>query len=182
MKELHMAADTWNLDPTHSGISFTVRHLVISKVRGSFGGFTAEVKLDPANLAASSAKVSIDVATISTGTADRDNHLKSPDFFDVAKFPTMTFVSGKVEVKNQEHFTLHGALTLHGVTKDVALDGTFGGVAKDPWGNEKAGFELKGSVNRKDFGLNWNQALETGGVLVSENVELNIELEVAKAK
>ncbi len=177
-----MTAATWNLDATHSGIHFTVRHLVISKVRGSFPGFTADVKLDPANLAASSAKVTIDVATINTGVGDRDNHLKSPDFFDAAKFPTMTFVSGKVEVKNAEHFTLHGALTMHGVTKDVALEGTFGGVAKDPWGNEKAGFELKGSVNRKDFGLNWNQALETGGVLVSENVELNIELELAKAK
>jgi polyisoprenoid-binding protein YceI len=175
-------ADTWNLDPMHSQIQFSVRHLVISKVRGSFGAYKADVKLDPANLAASSASVTIDVASISTGVGDRDTHLKSPDFFDVAKFPTLTFVSGKVEVKNKEHFTLHGALTMHGVTKDVALEGSFGGVAKDPWGNEKAGFELKGSVNRKDFGLSWNQALETGGVVVSENVELNIELEVVKAK
>jgi polyisoprenoid-binding protein YceI len=175
-------ADTWNLDPAHSGIHFTVRHMVISKVRGSFGAFKAELALDPKNLAASSAKVTIDVASISTGVGDRDAHLKSPDFFDAAAFPTITFVSNKVEVKSAEAFALTGALTMHGVTNTVTLEGEFGGVGKDPWGNEKAGFELKGRLNRKDFGLSWNQALETGGVLVSENVELSIEAQVVKAK
>jgi polyisoprenoid-binding protein YceI len=176
-----MALDTWNLDPTHSGIHFTVRHMVISKVRGNFAGFKVETKFDPTNLAATTASVSIDVASISTGVADRDNHLKSPDFFDAAKFPAITFVSKSVTAKG-EFFTMTGELNIHGVTKSVTLDGEFGGVGKDPWGNQRAGFALKGSVNRKDFGLTWNQALETGGVLVGENVELNIELEVIQAK
>jgi polyisoprenoid-binding protein YceI len=175
-------ADTLNLDPTHSGVHFTVRHMVISKVRGHFGKFSVDAKLDPANLGASSVTATIDVASIDTGVADRDNHLKSPDFFDVAKFPTMSFASRAVTVKNAEAFTLAGALTIHGVTKDITLDGEFGGVGKDPWGNERAGFALRGSLNRKDFGLAWNQMLETGGVLVGETVELNIELELVRAR
>jgi polyisoprenoid-binding protein YceI len=175
-------SQTWNLDPTHSAVNFTVRHMVISKVRGNFGKFTAEVKLDPTNVATATAQVSIDVASVNTGVADRDNHLKSPDFFDVAKFPAITFASKSVVVKSKESFTLTGAITIHGVSKDVTLEGEFGGTAKDPWGNDRAGFALKGSLNRKDFGLAWNQALETGGVLVGENVELNIELELIRAK
>lgn len=173
---------TWNLDLTHSGIHFSVRHMVISKVRGSFGAFTAVVQLDPTQLAAASARVTIDVGSISTGVADRDAHLRSPDFFDAAKYPTIEFTSRAVTVKDAERFTLVGAITLHGVTKDIVLEGEFGGVGKDPWGNERAGFALKGSLNRKDFGLAWNQALETGGVLVGETVELDIELELVKAK
>lgn len=177
-----MALETWNLDPTHSGIHFTVRHMVISKVRGNFGTFKVETKFDPANLAATTASVSIDVASIATGVVDRDNHLKSPDFFDAAKFPAITFVSKSVSAKGGEQFSMTGELSMHGVTKSVTLEGEFGGVGKDPWGNERAGFGLKGSLNRKDFGLAWNQALETGGVLVGETVELNIELEVIRAK
>jgi polyisoprenoid-binding protein YceI len=175
-------SQTWNLDPTHSAVNFTVRHMVISKVRGNFGKFTADVKLDPTNLATATAQVSIDVGSVNTGVADRDNHLKSPDFFEAAKFPAITFASKSVAVKSKEAFTLTGTITMHGVTKDITLDGEFGGTAKDPWGNDRAGFALKGSLNRKDFGLAWNQALETGGVLVGESVELNIELELIRAK
>ncbi len=176
-----MPVSTWTLDPTHSGVNFAVRHMVISKVRGHFGKYTADVQLDPENLAASSAKVSLEVASIDTGVADRDAHLKSPDFFDAAKFPAITFASTKVESKNKEHFALVGDLTIHGVTRPITLEGEFGGTGKDPWGNQRAGFAVKGNLNRKDFGLAWNQALETGGVLVGEQVELSIELELIKA-
>lgn len=170
----------WKLDPTHSGVHFSVRHLMVSKVRGGFSGYTVDLAFDPKNPTAGKVDVSVDVSTIDTKEEKRDAHLKSADFFDVEKYPTMTFKSGKVEAKDAENFLVHGDLTIHGVTKPVVLDVEFTGEAKDPWGNSKAGFSAHTSINRKDFGLGWNQALETGGVLVGEKVEITIDLELVK--
>jgi polyisoprenoid-binding protein YceI len=175
-----MSLDTWSLDPTHSGFNFTVRHMVISKVRGHFSKFAVELKLDPANLASASGTATVEVASVDTGVADRDNHLRSPDFFDAGNHPAMTFATRKVEVQSKEAFKVTGDLTIRGTTRSVTLDGEFGGTGKDPWGNLRVGLGLKGKLNRKDFGLTWNQALETGGVLVSESVDLDVELEFIK--
>jgi polyisoprenoid-binding protein YceI len=171
----------WKLDPTHSGVHFSVRHLMVSKVRGAFTGYAVDLAFDPKNPTAGKVDVSVDVSTIDTKEEKRDAHLKSADFFDVEKYPTMTFKSGKVEAKDAENFLVHGDLTIHGVTKPVVLDVEFTGEAKDPWGNSKAGFSAHTSINRKDFGLGWNQALETGGVLVGEKVEITIDLELVKS-
>ena len=175
-----MAAETWTLDPTHSALTFSVRHMVISKVRGHFGKFTLDAKLDPQDLPASSAQLSVDVGSLDTGVADRDGHLRSPDFFDAAAHPALTFVSRKVTVQDQERFSLQGDLTIRGTTRPVTLQGEFGGTGKDPWGNTRAGFTLKGSLDRREFGLTWNQALEAGGVLVGEKVEVEAELELIR--
>lgn len=171
----------WQVDATHSSIGFSVRHMVISKVHGRFTKWTATLALDESDLTRSSVQVSIDAASIDTGVADRDNHLRSPDFFDVAKFPTVTFQSKKVEVVAPGELKVTGDLTLHGVTKPVALAVEHGGKGKDPWGNTRTGFTARASLNRKEFGLAWNQALETGGVLVSEKVELELELQAIQA-
>ncbi len=171
----------WNIDPTHSTIGFTVRHMVFAKVHGRFKSWTGTLDLDLADLTKSKVEVSIDVASIDTHEEKRDGHLKSPDFFDVAAHPTMTFKSKKVE-KSGEDYKLVGDLSLHGVTKEVTLDVEYGGRGKDPWGGERAGFHAKGTINRTDFGLKWNQALETGGVLVGEKVELAIDLEAVAPK
>jgi polyisoprenoid-binding protein YceI len=177
-----MSKQSWQVDAAHSSVSFSVRHMVISKVRGKFGKWTAKLDLDTANLAAASVEVEIDAASIDTGVVDRDAHLRSPDFFDTAKFPTITYKSKSVKAAGAEALHVVGDLTLHGVTKEVALAVEVGGQGKDPWGNLRAGFTAKGSLNRKEFGLAWNQALETGGVLVAEKIELEIELQAIAGK
>jgi polyisoprenoid-binding protein YceI len=134
------------------------------------------LELDPKDLGKASVAVKIDAASIDTQVADRDAHLRSPDFFDVTKFPELSFVSNKVEQAG-EALKIHGELTMHGVTKPVVLDAEFSGTGKDPWGNERAGFSAKTSLDRKDYGLTWNKALETGGILVGEKIEIAIELE-----
>jgi polyisoprenoid-binding protein YceI len=175
-------AATYELDGVHSSASFRVRHLAVAWVRGEFQKLSGTVSYDPKNVAATTVSASIDVSTISTRNADRDGHLKSPDFFDVAKFPTMTFKSKKAEGAPGK-LKVTGDLTLHGVTKEVVLDveGPSDGV-KDPWGNTKLGATATTKINRKDFGLTWNKALETGGVLVGEEVEITLDLEAAPAK
>lgn len=174
-----MSTSVWNIDSSHSGIYFSVRHMVVSKVRGRFAKYTGTVHLDE-DLAKSSVDVTIDVASIDTGTADRDTHLRSGDFFDVEKFPSLTFKSTRVERIHDDKFRLAGNLTVRDVTREVILDATYGGRGKDPWGNERAGFEAKTSIDRKDFGLTWNQVLEVGGVLVGDRIELEIEVELVK--
>ncbi len=176
-----MATQTWNIDPSHSGVSFSVRHMMIAKVRGSFGTFSGTVTVDDADASKSSVKAEIDVGSINTHEPKRDGHLKSPDFFDVEKFPKMTFVSKRVEGKGAQ-LKVAGDLTLHGVTHEVVLDVTREGGGKDPWGNQRLAFTAHGSLNRNDFGLKWNQALETGGVLVGEKVELDLEISAVLAK
>lgn len=169
----------WDIDVGHSAIHFWVRHMVISKVHGRFARWSGALQLDLADLGRSSVEVRIDAASIDTQVADRDAHLRSPDFLDVAKHPEIAFRSTRVE-KAGAGWRVTGDLSLHGVVRQVTLDAEFAGTGKDPWGNERAGFSAKGSLDRKDFGLAWNAALETGGVLVGEKVEIAIELEAVK--
>lgn len=172
---------TWNIDSTHSEVQFKVKHLVISTVTGSFGSFKGSAESADDSFENAKVTFSLDVASISTNQNDRDNHLKSADFFDAEKYPTISFTDGKLVKKSGDEFTLEGDLTIKSVTKRVTLAATLGGVAKDPWGNTKAGFEIKGKINRKDFGITWNAATEAGGLLVGEDVSLDINVQLAKA-
>jgi polyisoprenoid-binding protein YceI len=169
----------WTFDPTHSGIHFSVRHLMISKVRGSFNKWTGTFEYDEKDPSKSKISVSIDVNSIDTKEAQRDGHLKSPDFFEAEKFPEITFKSTSI-AKDGDDFKLAGDLTIHGVTKPVELKVESHGQGKDPWGNERAGFSVKATISRKEFGLQWNQALETGGVVVGDKVEIEADIEAIK--
>jgi polyisoprenoid-binding protein YceI len=174
-----MATNRWDIDVGHSAVHFWVRHMVISKVHGRFARWSGSIELDEKDLTRSSVEVRIDAASIDTQVADRDAHLKSADFLDVAKYPELTFRSRRIERKG-EGYRVVGDLSLHGVVREVALEAEFAGTGKDPWGNERAGFSAKASLDRREFGLVWNAALETGGVLVGEKVEIAIELEAVK--
>lgn len=177
-------ASTWNIDPEHSAVEFKVRHLMVSNVKGVFGKVAGVVTVDDKDLTKSSVSATIDTASIDTGVAKRDTHLKSADFLEVDKYPTMTFVSTQiVKSGNAGGFKLIGDLTLHGVTRKVALD--VEGPApqiKDPMGNIRSGASATTKINRKDFGLTWNKVLEAGGVAVGDEVVINIEVELIKAK
>ena len=174
-------ATTWNIDTSHSSIHFSVRHMMIAKVRGAFNAWSGSIAFDDANVSASKIQGEIDVASIDTAEPKRDGHLKSPDFFDIEKFPHLGFKSTSVEKKG-ETLAVHGDLTLHGVTKPVTLGVEFHGRAKHPMnGSERAGFSAHTHINRKDFGLGWNAVLEAGGVAVSEKVEIAIEIQAIKA-
>jgi polyisoprenoid-binding protein YceI len=175
-----MALGTWNIDPSHSTIAFSVRHMVVSKTRGRFNKWSGKLRFDAENPAASLVEVDIDPASLDTGDAQRDAHLRSPDFFDVEKHPTASFRSSKVEVAGEDRYRVTGNLTVHGITQPVVLDVTYEGSGKDPWGGERAGFSATTTIDRKHFGLEWNKALETGGLLVGEKVELNLEIEAVK--
>lgn len=172
---------TWNIDTSHSGVHFSVRHMVIAKVRGSFDRFEGSVELDETNPAASKVSVRIDARSIDTREEKRDAHLRSADFFDVETYPDLTFESTKVEKIDDERWRVTGDLTIHGVTKEVALDAEALGTGKDPWGNDRIAFQASTSINRKDFGLTWNQALETGGVLVGDKIEISLDVQAVKA-
>jgi polyisoprenoid-binding protein YceI len=176
-----MATATWNLDVTHSAIHFFVRHMVISKVHGRFARWAGTVQLDEQDLTRSSVDVRIEAASIDTQVADRDAHLRSADFLDAAKHPEIRFTSRRIE-RDGEGYRVVGDLDLHGVVREVTLAAEFAGLGKDPWGNTRAGFSAKAALDRRDFGLVWNAALETGGVLVGEKVEIAIELEAVKAQ
>lgn len=170
-------ASTWELDPNHSAAHFSIKHMMVAKVRGEFSKLSGALSLDDKDPTKSSVEATIDVSSVDTGNERRDGHLKSPDFFDVEKFPSMTFKSRKV-VRAPGGFKVTGDLSLHGVTKEVVLD--LEGdttVAKDPWGNAKIGGTATTHINRKDFGLTWNKALESGGVLVGEDVAITIDME-----
>ena len=171
----------WNLDTVHSGLNFSVRHMVVSKVRGRFTKFSGNIALDESDPARSVVEATIDASSIDTGTAQRDDHLRSADFFDVERFPQIRFRSTGIEKLGTERYRLTGELTIRDVGREIALDVEYGGRGKDPWGNERVGFTARGALDRKDFGLKWNQALETGGVLVSDRVELDLELQAVKA-
>ncbi len=175
-----MANENWQVDGAHSSVSLTVRHMVISKVRGHFTKWNAKLALDTADLTRSAVEVQIDAASIDTGVADRDNHLRSPDFLDAQKYPSLTYKSRRVEAVAPERLRVVGDLTIRNVTREVVLDVDYGGQGKDPWGNQRVGFTATASLNRKDFGLTWNQALETGGVLVADRVDIEIELQAIK--
>ena len=175
-----MALETWKIDTSHSGITFSVRHMVVSKTRGRFTKWSGEIHFDSQEPTASSVEVTIDPASIDTADAQRDAHLRSPDFFDVEKYPFASFRSTKVELQRNDWLRITGDLTVHGVTKPVILEAKYEGSGKDPWGAERAGFIATTSIDRKDYGLKWNQALETGGLLVGEKVELTLEIEAVR--
>ncbi len=166
----------WAFDTSHSGIGFSVRHLMISKVRGSFGKWSGTFEYDEADPTRSKLEVHIDAASIDTKEEKRDAHLRSPDFFDVANHPELVFASTAV-TRDGDGYVVTGELTIHGVTRSVDLKVESLGAGKDPWGNQRVAFEAKTTINRRDFGLNWNQALETGGILVGEKVEITIDIE-----
>ncbi len=168
----------WVLDPSHSELTFRVKHLMISNVKGEFKDFKAEI--DNEEFEKSAVKVSIEASSIFTNNNDRDNHLKSADFFDVENFPLISFSSTKFEKVDDDEYKLTGLLTIKDISKEVELDVEFGGVNKDPWGNTKAGFSLNGKLNRKNWGLNWNAALEAGGVMVSDEVRIAAEVQFLK--
>lgn len=171
----------WTIDLAHSGVNFSVRHMVISKVRGRFAKFGGSLELDEGDLTRSTLDIHIDASSVDTGVADRDAHLRSADFFDVEKFPELTYRSKRVERTGEGRYRVVGDLTIRGTTREVLLEVEAGGIGKDPWGNERAGFAARVQVDRKDFGLLWNKALETGGVLVGDRIDVEIELEALKA-
>ena len=175
-----MTNTKWIVDPTHSAIEFSVKHMMIAKVKGSFNKFEASILANPSDLTTAEIDFTVDVASIDTRNADRDNHLRSADFFDVEKNPTLTFKSTKIVKTDEDEYDVTGNVTLNGVTQEETFSITFEGQGKDPWGNEKAGFSGKGKVKRSDYGLTYNAALETGGVLIGDQITLTIEIEVAK--
>jgi polyisoprenoid-binding protein YceI len=175
-----MTVTKWILDPAHSEMQFKVKHMMITNVKGEFRNFTAEMNSDGKDFIADSIKVNIETSSIFTNSEDRDTHLKSADFFDVEKYEEMSFTGTSMEKIDEDNYKLKGNLTIKGISKEVELDAEFGGINKDPWGNEKAGFSLTGKINRKDWGLTWNAALETGGVLVSDEVKLSAETQFVK--
>jgi len=174
-------ASTWNIDPDHSNVGFKVRHLMVSNVKGSFDKHTGTVEFNDKDITKSKVEVSIDTNSINTNVQKRDEHLRSADFFDVAKFPTMTFKSKKVAKAGKDKLKVTGDLTLHGVTKEVVLDVEGPSKeSKDPWGNFRKGATATTKINRKDFGLVWNAALETGGVAVGDEITITLEIEMIK--
>jgi polyisoprenoid-binding protein YceI len=175
-----MALETWKIDPARSSVQFTVRHMVISKVRGRFARWEARLQLDIHEPATSSVDVTIDAGSIDTGMADRDAYLRSPDSFDVERFPSLTYRSRRVEALPAGRLRVVGDLTIRAVTREVILDVEYGGRGKKPWSDERAGFSARTSLNRKDFGLAWSQALETGGLLVGDKVDVAIELQASR--
>ena len=176
-----MTTNNWNIDTVHSGINFSVRHMVVSKVRGRFAKFSGELAIDDDDLTRSSVNVAIDAASIDTGSAQRDTHLRSADFFDVEAFPELRFRSTRIDKRGDDRYAVVGQLTIRDVTREVSLDVEYGGRARDPWGNERLGFVATARVDRKDFGLKWNQALETGGVLVGDRIDIELELQGVRA-
>jgi polyisoprenoid-binding protein YceI len=173
---------TYQIDPVHSHLQFAVRHLMVSNVRGTFTGVKGTVNYDPANPAATTVDAVIDINTINTNDEQRDGHLKSPDFFDAAQYPLMTFQGTQVEKESDSEFKVTGNLTLHGVTKPVVLKvEDVSAEAKDPWGGARIGATAKTKIKRSDYGLSWNAALETGGFMVGDDVKIEFELEFVKA-
>jgi polyisoprenoid-binding protein YceI len=175
------AADTYTIDKNHSDVSFTIRHFA-SKVHGRFSDFSGAIQADPAKPETSSVNFTIKAASIDTNNADRDNHLRSADFFDAAKYPEITFKSSKVTPKGKDQYDVTGTLTMRGVSKEITIAVAYLGSAKDPGGNDRASFELSNKLNRKDFGINWNKALDGGGFMLSDDVDVTISLETIKKK
>lgn len=176
-----IAADTYTVDKNHSDASFRVRHFA-SKVRGNFGDFEGAIQADPARPEMSSVVFTIKTASISTNNPDRDKHLQSPDFFDAAKCPELSFKSSRIVPAGKDKYTVTGMLTMHCVSKEVTLPVEYLGSTKDPWGNERASFEVTTTLNRKDWGINWNKALDAGGFMLSDDVEVTVSLETVKKK
>src|SRR5436305_1288907 len=173
------AADTFNVDPHHSEVGFQIRHLV-TQVRGKFTDYKGTIQLDPAKPESSSVQFDIKAASIDTGVADRDKHLRSADFFDVEKYPDITFQSKSVKMTGKDRYAVTGTFTLHGVSKEITLPVTLTGMIKDPGGNQRAGWSTETTLNRKDYGIVWNKALDNGGALLGDDVKVAIDLESVK--
>lgn len=174
------AVQTYTIDPSHSRLGFAVRHLGFSKVRGSFEQFEGTIRMKGGDLSTLEAEATIQASSITTNDAKRDEHLRTADFFLVEEYPTITFKSTGVKNVSGTRFTLVGEFTLRGVTKTIELEGEYLGEGKDPWGNTKVAFEATTTINRKDYGLNWNAVLESGGFLVGDTVELTLEIQAAQ--
>lgn len=170
----------WNVDAAHSSIGFSVKHMMVSKVRGNFGDFGATVVANEADLTNANIAFNINVASINTGNEDRDNHLRSGDFFNVEEFPEIKFVANNIS-KNDDEYKIAGDLTIKDITKPVVFEAEYEGKGTNPWGQEVVGFTAETKINRDDFGLTWNQALETGGVLVGKDIKITVELEANPA-
>ncbi|NGF55374.1 YceI family protein [Parapedobacter sp. SGR-10] len=175
-----MAKSIWAIDPTHSEIGFKVKHMMFTNVSGKFNAFEATIENEDDQFDTSVVSFSAEVNSVDTNNADRDNHLRSADFFDVEQFPKISFKSTEIKKINEGQFKVSGDLTIKDVTQNVTLDAEYSGLMKDPWGNTKAGVSLNGKINRKEFGLTWNAALETGGVLVGEDIKLAAEVQLIK--
>jgi polyisoprenoid-binding protein YceI len=175
------AADTYDIDPGHSEVGFQIRHLV-TQVRGKFDDYKGTIQLDPAKMENSSVDFAIKTTSIDTGNADRDKHLRSADFFDVEKFPEITFKSKSIKKTGKDTYAVTGTFTMHGVSKELTLPVTFGGTVKDPWGNQRAGFSTATTLDRKAYGIIWNKALDAGGAMLGDDVKISIDLETVKAK
>jgi polyisoprenoid-binding protein YceI len=171
---------TWTLDPAHSSVTFSVKHMMVTTVRGTMNIKDFELAFDPDDLAGSSVRVSLDAASIDTAQEQRDGHLRSPDFLDIEKYPTIDFVSTKIE-PDGEDYKVHGELTIHGITRPVVLDAEYAGSVRNMQGGTSAGFSAITKINREDFGLTWNVALEQGGWLVGKDIKVEIDLEVLSA-
>ena len=171
---------SWNIDSAHTEVNFSVRHMMISNVRGQFQKLSGTVEFDEQNPANTTVDVQIETASVNTKDEKRDGHLRSPDFFDTEKYPYLDFKSKRVDVKDSTHAILYGDMTIRNITHEVVLDVEFNGLAKSPWGTTSAGFTAKTQIKRKNWGLNWNVALETGGWLVSDDINIGIELEIVK--
>ena len=171
---------TWKIDPTHTNVEFGIRHLMISTVKGRFGEVSGTVAFDPADPSALSVDVTIGVASIDTRQEQRDGHLRSPDFFDVERYPAIRFVGTRLQGNVDGEFTLTGNLTIRDVTQPTILHVTSEGRVRDPWGNERAGFSATGKIDRRAFGLTWNQALEAGGFVVGDEVKISIDIELTR--
>ena len=177
---LNATTTTWAIDPTHSEIGFKIRHLMITNVTGNFSSFKGNVTTQGDDFGTANIDLTIDTASVSTNSPDRDGHLKSADFFDAEKYPEIKFISTSVTKKSDDEYTVHGDLTMHGVTNPVTLNVEHAGHAKDPWGNQKSGFSINTKISRKEWGLTWNANLEAGGVLVSDDVKIFGEIQVVK--
>jgi polyisoprenoid-binding protein YceI len=175
-----MASTTWALDPTHSEIGFKIRHLMISNVSGTFKNFKIEVKTENDDFSKASIKATIEANSINTNNEARDGHLRNSDFFESEKYPELIFNSTKIEKVEDQTFIVHGDFTMKGITKPVKLNLEFNGIVNDPWGNERAGFLLTGKINRSDWGINFNNVLDSGGLALGEEVKLNSEIELVK--
>ena len=176
------AQSKWNVDPTHSNVKFSVSHMVISEVEGSFSDFDGTLEAPGADFNNATINFTVKVGSINTNSEQRDGHLKSADFFDVEQHPTMTFKSASFRKTTGNNYVLDGSLTIKGVTKKVTFDVTYGGTVKDPYGNTKAGFKAKGSIKRMDYGLTWSAVTEAGGLVVGDEVSIMFNIELAKAK
>jgi polyisoprenoid-binding protein YceI len=175
-----MSKTNWVVDAAHSSLDFTVKHMVIAKVRGTFHSFEASINADPRDLTTANIEFSVDISSIDTRNIDRDNHLKSADFFDAENFPKMTFKSDKITKKSEGEYDVAGQLTIRGTSRPESFLVTYEGEGKDPWGNMKVGFSGNGTISRSEYGLKWNAPLETGGVLVGDQVLISIEIEASE--